>query len=152
LTAWCKADTTFLRIYDKGEMMRRYLLLLLIGNLLMVCGGCVTTAVGTGSGMGVGTYSYISGELEALYVVPIEDLWAKTLTAMEMLRLTIDDKRMDGIGGQISARRADGTIIKVRFESLSNNRTIVGVRVDTFGNKEYSKRIHNAIQNQLGTS
>jgi hypothetical protein len=132
--------------------MRRYIYLLLGLSLLVVGNGCVTTAVGSGAGAGVGTYAYIKGELEVVYAVPLEDVWLKALEAIQgELKLTIDSKYVDGIGGKISARRADGTRIKVRFEALGSHSTVIGVHVGTFGSRDFSKRIHTAIHNQLST-
>lgn len=132
--------------------MQRYVLLLFLCGVLFLSGGCVTTAVGTGPGAGVGTYSYINGALKALYSVPINELWEKTLTAIQGLQLTVDAKRIDGIGGEIIGRRADGTPVKIWFESMSRDKTLVSIKVDYLGNKKYAKRIHAAIQQQLGSS
>ena len=132
--------------------MRRYVPLLFLCSVLLGNGGCVTTSVGTGPGAGVGTYSYINGALKALYAVPISELWDKTLTALQGLQLTIDARRMDGIGGEIIGRRADGTPVKIWFESMSQDKTLVSIKVDYLGNKKYAKRIHSAIQQQLGSS
>jgi hypothetical protein len=119
-------------------------------GLLLVGSGCVATAVGVGAGAGVGTYMYIKGELRATYNVPLEQIWPKTLAAMRDLKLTIDRKQMDALGGTIDARRADGTPVKVKLKPEGDRSTTISVRVGTFGSKEKSKRIHRAIQKQLG--
>ena len=130
--------------------MRRVNYILLGLSLLVLCGGCVAAAVGVGAGASVGTYSYIKGELQAIYSTPIKRLWPLALTAMQDLRLTVDSKHMDALGGTIEARRADGTPVKVHLKPTSEHSTRIGVRVGTiFGSRVKSERIHNAIKKRL---
>jgi hypothetical protein len=68
---------------------------------------------------------------------------------MQDLQLTIDSKQKDALGGKIEAHRADGTLVQVRLKPVGDHRTIIGVRVGTFGRKEKSERVHRAIQEQL---
>lgn len=126
--------------------MRRPASLILLLNLLMVCGGCVTVEVGSGAGAGVGVYSYLNGDLKAVYAVPIQTIWPQVLTAMETLQLTIDHRSVDGLGGLINLRRVDGTPITVRLAPTPEDSTLIRVRVGALGNKEESLRIHQIIQ------
>lgn len=130
--------------------MQRVVNILVGIGLLAGSGGCVPVALGVGAGAAVGTYSYIKGELQATYNVAIERLWPHTLAAMRDLRLPIDSERMDALGGIIEARRGDGTPVKVRLKPQAENATLVGVRVGTFGSREKSEIIHNAIRERLG--
>ncbi|MGQ4807373.1 hypothetical protein NKDENANG_00721 [Candidatus Entotheonellaceae bacterium PAL068K] len=128
--------------------MRRVNYILLGLSLLVLCGGCVAAAVGVGAG--AGTYSYIKGELQAIYSTQIERLWPLTLTAMQDLKLTVDSKQMDALGGTIEARRADGTPVKVHLKPTGKHSTRIGVRVGIiFGSRKKSERIHNAIKKRL---
>ena len=129
--------------------MKRLAWVLFGWSLLVLCGGCIATAVGVGAGAGVGTYAFIKGELEATYSVPLEQIWPKTLTAIHNLRLTVDRTQVDALGGTIEARRANGTPVRVRLKPVGEHSTIIGVRVGTIGSKEKSARIHRAIQKQL---
>ena len=131
--------------------MRRPASLILLLNLLMVCGGCVTVDVGSGTGAGVGVYSYLHGELKAVYAVPIQTIWPQVLTAMETLQLTIDHRSVDGLGGLINLRRVDGTPITVRLAPTPEDGTLIRVRVGPLGNKEESLRIHQIVQRELGS-
>jgi len=132
--------------------MKRFVNWLALWGLLAFCSGCIAAAVVAGAGAGVGTYSYIKGELQATYAEPLQKIWPKTVAAVESLQLTVDSKQMDALGGTINARRADGTEVKVQLKPAGDRSTIVGVRVGIFGSKEQSERIHAAIRRELGVS
>ena len=82
--------------------------------------------------------------------MPIEQLWPKTLDAMQDLHLTVDGKYLDATGGEIEGRRADGTPVKVRLKPAGKHSTTIGVQVGTPGSRELAEYFHRAIQNQLG--
>ena len=132
--------------------MKRFIYALWGLTLLVLYSGCVATAVGTGGGAGVGTYNYTTGELSVLYSVSIEKLWPRVLAALQDLQLTVDSKSMDVLGGEIEARRSDGTPARLQLKPTGNNSTTVDVRVGSpFGSKEKAERIHYTIQQQLRT-
>jgi hypothetical protein len=131
--------------------MRRYLYALVGLSLLASLGGCATTAVGGGSTAMVGTYSYFTRELEVVYGIPLADIWPRTLAAVESLQLHIDQQRVDGLGGDIAARRADGTAVQVHLKNVGDHSTGISVRVGFFGDREQSERVQRAIRQQLGT-
>jgi hypothetical protein len=131
--------------------MRRYLYALLGLNLLANLGGCATTAVGGGASPIAGTYSYFTRELEVVYGVPLADIWPRTLAAVEGLQLHIDQQHIDGLGGDITARRADGTAVRVELRNVGDHSTGISVRIGFFGDREQSERVQRAIRQQLGT-
>ena len=130
--------------------MRRYLSALCGLSLLVSLGGCVATTVGGGPGVMAGTYSYIMRELEVIYGVPLADIWPMALAAVESLQLHIDRQQVDGLGGDIEARRADSTIVRVWLKPQGDQSTSVSVRVGSLGDQERSERIHRTIRKQLG--
>jgi hypothetical protein len=103
-----------------------------------------------GAGAGVGAYAYIQGELQATYNTPMQQVWPEALAAMDELKLTVDRQFIDEIGGEIDARRVDGTVVKVRLKPAGDHSTTVGVRVGTIGNRDHAERVHHIIQQQLG--
>src|SRR6266702_4277261 len=121
--------------------MRRYLYALLGLSLCASLSGCATTAVGGGSGAMVGTYSYVTRVLEVVYGVPLADIWPRTLAAVESLQLHIDQQHIDGLGGDIAARRADGTRVWVQLKPKGEYSTSVSVRVGDLGDREQSERV-----------
>lgn len=131
--------------------MRRSLSALVGLSLLVSLGGCFTTPVGGGPNVTAGTYSYITRELEVIYGIPLADVWPQALAAVESLQLHIDRQSVDGLGGDIYARRADGTNVVVHLKPSGGHSTRIGVRVGGWGNRQQSERIHRAIRQQLGT-
>ena len=130
--------------------MRRYLYALLGLSLCASLGGCYTTTVGGGPSVTAGTYSYITRDLEVLYGIPLADVWPRALAAVESLQLHIDKQHLDGLGGDIEARRADGTPVRVHLTPQGEYSTSVSVRVGNLGDREQSERIHRTIRKQLG--
>ena len=130
--------------------MRRYLYALVGLSLLANLGGCFTTAVGGGPNVTAGTYSYLTRELEVIYGIPLADVWPRALAAVESLQLHIDRQTVDGLGGDIQARRADGTNVFVHLKPKGGHSTSIGVRVGDWGDREQSERVHRTIRQQLG--
>jgi hypothetical protein len=69
---------------------------------------------------------------------------------MDSLKLDVETKNMDALGGLIKAKRADGTPVKISLKPLGGSSTDIGVRIGTIGSKEKSERIHDAIRQQIG--
>lgn len=130
--------------------MRRYLYVLLGISMLANLNGCVTTAVGGGTNAAAGTYNYFSRNLEILYGIPLADVWPRALAAVESLQLHIDQQRIDGLGGEIQARRPDGTRVYVFLKPIGDHSTSVSVRVGFWGDREMSERVQRAIRQQVG--
>ena len=130
--------------------MRRYLYALFGLGLCASLGGCYTTPVGGGQSVTAGTYSYITRDLEVIYGVPLADIWPRVLAAVESLQLHIDKQHLDGLGGDIAARRADGTSVWVRLKPKGEYSTSISVQVGSLGDREQSERIQRAIRKQLG--
>jgi Protein of unknown function (DUF3568) len=130
--------------------MRRYLYALLGMSLLASVNGCVTTAVGGGSSAAAGTYSYFSRNLEVIYGVPLADVWPRALAAVESLQLHIDRQRIDGLGGEIQARRPNGTRVQVCLKPTGDHSTSVSVRIGFWGDREMSERVQRTIRQQVG--
>ena len=130
--------------------MRRYLSALLGMSLLASVSGCVTTAVGGGPNVTAGTYSYLTRELEVIYGIPMADVWPRALAAVESLQLHIDHQTIDGLGGEIQARRADGTRVRVYLKPSGDHSTSVSVRVGDLGDREMSERVQRTLRQQVG--
>ena len=130
--------------------MRRYLYVLLGLSLYASLSGCYTTTVGGGPSVTAGTYSYITRDLEVIYGIPLADVWPRALAAVESLQLHIDKQHIDGLGGDIQARRADGTKVLVQLKPKGEYSTSISVRVGDLGDREQSERIHRTIRKQLG--
>jgi len=130
--------------------MRRYLYALLGMCLLASVNGCVSTAVGGGTTATTGTYSYFTRELSVIYGLPLADVWPRALAAVESLQLHIDRQMIDGLGGDIESRRADGTKVWVCLKPSGDHSTNVSVRVGGMGDREQSERVQRTIRQQVG--
>ena len=130
--------------------MRRYLCAFLGMSLLVSISGCVSTGVGGGPNVTAGTYSYLTRELEVIYGIPLADVWPRALAAVESLQLHIDRQRIDGLGGDIQARRPDGTKVRVCLKPIGDHSTSVRVRVGALGDREMSERVQRTIRQQIG--
>jgi hypothetical protein len=130
--------------------MRRWIAITLVLGLCVISSGCVGAALVAGAGAGIGSYSYIKGELKTTYSASLKQTWTHTLAALDSLGLTVGFKQVDALGGKIEARRADGKAVKLRLTPVSDRTTTVGVRVGTFGNRGQSEQVLGAIRKQLG--
>lgn len=120
-----------------------------LGLVLAVLPGCAVALVGAGAGAGIGTYSYVKGELEREYNASLDQTWAATLQTLKALEVRVADTKKDQLGGEIEARRADGTKVKVALEPKASDRTLVRIRVGTFGDRDASDRIGKEIEKRL---
>lgn len=132
-----------------GRATKRYSYSLSLLSLLVFCSSCVAAPVVNGAGAGVGTYSYMNRALTATYNEPLKEIWPKILSAVKKLQLTFRKKEIDALGGTIEARRFDGTLVKIQLTPVGNRDTSVSVRVGTWGNREKSELVHNAIRKGL---
>ena len=118
-------------------------------SLCLSLGGCAyLMAAGAGAGAGVATYAYLKGELEVEYPYDYSTVWNATLKALKDLRITVEEKVQDGMSGTIKARRYTGTPVRIKVIN-KGKLTVVKIRVGTFGNKEVSILIKEAIDRHL---
>ena len=73
--------------------MIRVLVASLAVTTVSISGGCVAIAA---AGAGVGTYAYVSGDLEKNLEAPIERVYEAALAVMEEMKYTIKTQRQDG--------------------------------------------------------
>lgn len=132
--------------------MRKVILALIVVSYSVLFVGCPAAWIVGGAAVGIGTYSYLNGELEAKYPVGFDKAWQGTVTAMEQLQFTKESSNRDGLAGKLEARRGDGTPITISFELISDKVTSIRVRVGMFGDQEISARIHERIKENLGLS
>jgi len=120
--------------------------LVLAGTLLA---GCAVLLVGAGAGAGVGTYAYVNGELKHEVHASLDRTWAATSQAVRALELRVVESHKDQLGGKVEARRADGKPVKIALESEASDRTVVRIRIGTFGDESGSEQIAREIDKRL---
>jgi hypothetical protein len=91
--------------------------------------GCAALWFGSGAGVGVGTVTYIRGELKQVYSYDYERVWNVSLVALNELDIKIIGNEKDAIGGKIWAARSNGTPVTVKIKPLAHQATSVKIRV-----------------------
>ncbi len=125
------------------------LLGILLGITLMLS-GCVAAAVtGAVAGAGVGTAAYLNGESSQVHRASLDRTWNATLAALKQMNMRVETDTKDASGGTITAKRADGTDIKITAEPVERS-TRVKIRVGTFGDQKVSEAIQQRIDSNLG--
>lgn len=114
--------------------------------------GCLAAAVAGGAAAGIMIYSYMHGELERTYPADFPETWQATMQTIEKLGFEKDSWANDAISGEIKARRAIGTPIRINLELIAPNVTSVRIRVGTEGDKSLSEIIHHKIEENLRVS
>jgi hypothetical protein len=91
-------------------------------------------------------YNQIMGELQASEQKPLDNLWASSQRALESLELRIVAREKDALSAMVRAKGAEGKDVKVRLEKVSENTTLVKVKVGLLGDQHQSRLIMDEIQ------
>lgn len=129
--------------------MKSVKLILPMAFLVMTCGCAALIAAVAGAGVGVATYAYMTGDLKIEYPIPYETVWDATEKALEDLQIEVEETTKDGISGDIKAKRANDTPVRIKVKREAPEVTIVKIRTGVFGNKEKSIVIMEAIDKYL---
>ncbi len=131
---------------------RQFKAIALLGCLLIGLSACARQWVilgGAAAAAGAGTYAYIKGDLKRNYEAPIDKAWEATVKAVEELKMTIESKQHDAFSGIIKGKMADGKSFAINLKRLGETLTEIGIRIDTFGDRQKSEVIHDKILSKL---
>ncbi len=123
------------------------ILLFMLGNA-----GCAAfIAAGAGAGVGIGAAEYIRGELKQVYAASMEKSWEASLAAAAQLNMNITEKSLDQADRSrlIKGKTKEGKDFKITLEANSPEVTTVLVRIGVFGDEAYSRKIQEAIAQNL---
>ena len=111
--------------------------------------GCVAVIIGAGAG--VGTYTYVKGELIRPYQAKFEKTLQVCIDILEDLNQPIIDKTTDGEKTTIRSKRKDGTNQTIDVSIISVDSTLVSVRTGVVGywKKDISKQFHAFIAERM---
>jgi len=111
--------------------------------------GCVAVIVG--AGVGVGTYSYIKGELTRTYQAQFGKTLQVCIDILNDLNQPIIDKTTDGEKTTIRTKRKDGTEQTIEVSIIKVDLTQVSVRTGVVGywKKDISQQFHEFILERL---
>ena len=111
--------------------------------------GCVAVIIGAGAG--VGTYTYVKGELNRPYHAKFEKTLQVCIDILEDLNQPIIDKTTDGEKTTIRSKRKDGTNQTIDVSIISVDSTLVSVRTGVVGywKKDISEQFHAFIAERI---
>ncbi len=126
--------------------------LLILGLVFAFAGtaGCgAALLAGAAGGAAVGGTAYVKGEHSQVHNAGLDRTWTATLAALEQMNIRVDQSSKDALGGNIAAKRADGTDVTIKEEPTGGDNTQVKIRVGTFGDRAASEAIQEQIAARL---
>ena len=125
--------------------------IVLIFFATMASAGCALFAAGAGVAAGVGGAEYVHGELKQSYAVPMEKAWNASLATADELKMKPTEKWTDNLDKNrvIKGKTEEGRNFQIALEAISQDVTMVKVRIDTFGDEAYSKKIQEGVAKNL---
>ncbi len=125
---------------------------IVLGCIAILLGGCsrrMFIAGAAATGIGVGTYAYVKGNLKRNYDAPMDKVWNATLATMKERNLTVTSQRRDGFNGVIDGKMADDRTFQINVVRIGTNTTEVGIRVGVFGDRGRAEVMHGHIYSLL---
>jgi hypothetical protein len=129
-------------------MTRKFAVLFVI-SCFWLCVGCAAVIIGTG--LGVGTYTYLKGDLKRAYNAKFDKALNVCLSILTDLNQPILEKTTDGEKTTIRTERKNGSPQTIGVSISSVDWTEVSVRTGVFGywNREVSEQFHEFIAERL---
>lgn len=121
---------------------------ILMSLLMTTVSSCTTANFGTPGLSGPGMYNPIIGKYTQEFSVPLDKTWVATLDALKALDLTPVTQAKDQLGGQVLAKRGDGTDVKLILRPDGLFWTRVTIEVGR-GEEEASIRIARELERRL---
>ncbi|MBU1626634.1 DUF3568 domain-containing protein [bacterium] len=128
-------------------MQRKYFILSMIAILTST--GCGLAIFAGGATVGVGGALYISGALENEFTLPSAKVWIAVQSAAKTLNFKILKKTEKDYKYILQAKDIDGRNIRIDVIPLTGERSKIFIRVDTFGDEAYSRKILKAIVSEI---
>jgi len=127
----------------------KLLMIGLMAVLLAFGNGCVLFVAGAAAGAGAAGYAYVDGEVQTTEAASMDRTWEAVQAAMQDLQFPVTTKAKDALEGDLTARNAQNTTIRIKLKYVSNTSTEVRIRVGTFGDESLSRIILNKINSHL---
>jgi hypothetical protein len=104
-----------------------------------------------GAGVGVGTYTYLKGDLKRSYQVKFDKTLDACISVLNDLNQPILEKTTDGEETTIQSQRKNGSPQTITISIASVDWTEVSVRTGVFGywNREVSQQFHEFVAERL---
>ena len=129
-------------------MTRKFAVLLVLSCFWLLV-GCAAVVIGTG--VGVGTYTYLKGDLKRAYNAKFDQTLNACISILTDLDQPISEKTTDGEKTTIQTERKNGSPQTITVSISSVDWTEVSVRTGVFGywNRELSEQFHEFLAERL---
>jgi hypothetical protein len=128
-------------------MQKKHVFLMIAAiGITALNGGCMLAAVGLGA---AGTVAYARGDLQAVEVAGIDDVYQATLKALDELELHPTTKSKDALSAVIIARDAEDKKVTIKLKAEAEGSTKLSIRIGVFGSEAKSRMIYQKIQENL---
>ena len=133
---------------ERKKMPRKFAALFLMSCLWLMV-SCAAVIIGTG--VGVGTYTYLKGDLSRSYNAKFDETLNICLSILDDFNQPILEKTTDGEKTTIQTERKNGSPQTISVSISSVDWTDVSVRTGVFGywNREMSQQFHEFIAERL---
>ena len=126
--------------------MRNRIYIYLFIMLYLINSGCAAVVVGAGVGTGVAWYK---GKLEETVSASVPQVHRAVKQGLKDLDIKITEDRHDNLTAEVRGELANGKNVSIDAESTGTSTTKLTIRVGTFGDKDFSLRIRDAIKKHL---
>ena len=127
-------------------MKTRLLIAAFLVSLLALTNGCFLFI---GAAAGAGVYAWVDGEVETHVSASLNQTWDATMAALKDLQYPVTTQSKDALEGNLTARNASDTSIKIKLKYVSNTSTEIHIRVGTFGDEKLSSLVLSKIRSHL---
>jgi hypothetical protein len=127
-------------------ILARIVALAIIFACCLVVTGCAALVVGAAAGTGV---AYARGDLEADVDATPEEIARATESAFNSMDITTISAKSTALDAEIIGRTAKDTRITVVADAKEAEGSALSIRFGTFGDEDQSRRIYNAILENL---
>lgn len=115
-------------------------------SLVLLAAGCASS----NNASTPGGKKYTGGGLTAVEDASFDPVWRAGLAALNACDVTVLDTTRTATGGIMDGRTPDLKTVKVTVRRLSEDKTELRIKVDSFGNSELSHLIYDKFKIALG--
>jgi hypothetical protein len=123
-------------------MKRMQCVLVLLGSIAILTGGCSKSIEGT-------TFNYASGNLSAMLNADVQKSYDASLKAIEQLQLVPSENVKDALGAKIVTKTSADKKVTISLKRVSDTSTEIIIAVGMVGDKSTSKTIYAKIVENL---
>ena len=111
--------------------------------------GCLLVAAGAAAGGAVAGTAYVMGDLEATVQATPPEVVSATRATFERMKILLVSAGATSLDGKVIGRTASDEKITITVESTGPTFSEISIRVGTFGDEEFSRRIYEEILRDL---